>query len=134
MGPHFQNLEVTRMRTIDAELATWLTGERLLAVLSVAFGVTALFLICVGLHGVVSQWAARPTQEIGVRSKATPTQCQRESRGVRAPTGRLVSQPSPAHRPDRGGSGNSLLLSGESFQGVTSATTCYCAIVGCPCR
>ena len=60
-------LEVARMRAIDAELNSWLTGERILAALSGAFGLAALFLVCVGLYGVVSQWAGGRTQEIGDR-------------------------------------------------------------------
>lgn len=60
-------LDVARTRAIGAELDRWLTGERLLAALSGAFGLSALFLVSVGLHGVVSQWARRRTQEIGVR-------------------------------------------------------------------
>jgi len=44
-----------------------LEPERLLATLSSGFGLAALFLVCLGLYGVMSQWAGQRTREIGVR-------------------------------------------------------------------
>jgi macrolide transport system ATP-binding/permease protein len=61
------NLPVRNIRTAKVELDRALWRERLLAALSSAFALTALFLACVGLYGVVSQWAAQRTREIGVR-------------------------------------------------------------------
>jgi predicted permease len=60
-------LPILGVRTMRSQVERALTGERALATLSTAFGVTALFLVCVGLYGVVSQWAAQRTREIGVR-------------------------------------------------------------------
>jgi predicted permease len=61
------NLPVRNVRTAKIELERGLWRERLLAVLSSAFGLAALFLVCVGLYGVISQWAGQRTREIGVR-------------------------------------------------------------------
>jgi ABC-type antimicrobial peptide transport system permease subunit len=55
-----------------------LVRERLLVMLSTAFGFTALFLVCLGLYGVISQWAGQRTREIGVRMAVGAT-----ARGVR---------------------------------------------------
>jgi predicted permease len=60
-------LLVTGVRTMRGQMDRSLMQERLLATLSTAFGLAALFLVCVGLYGVVSQWAAQRTREIGVR-------------------------------------------------------------------
>jgi predicted permease len=60
-------LPVVGVRTMRNQVERALTGERALAVLSGAFGLAALLLVCVGLHGVISQWASLRTREIGVR-------------------------------------------------------------------
>jgi predicted permease len=61
------NLPVPSVRTLRSQVERSLTQERLLAALSTAFGLAALFLVCLGLYGVISQWAAQRTREIGVR-------------------------------------------------------------------
>jgi predicted permease len=61
------NLPVRNARTIGVELDRTLWCERLLAALSLAFGLSALFLVCVGLYGVIAHWAQQRTREIGVR-------------------------------------------------------------------
>jgi predicted permease len=60
-------LRIANVRTVDAAMDQSLRQERLLATLSSAFGLTAVFLVCLGLYGVIAQWAAQRTQEIGVR-------------------------------------------------------------------
>jgi predicted permease len=60
-------LPVMGVRTMDSQVSRALTGERVLAALSSSFGAAALFLICIGLYGVISQWAGQRTREIGVR-------------------------------------------------------------------
>jgi predicted permease len=61
------NLIVRAARTMREQRERSLTPERLLVILWSAFGVSALFLVSLGLYGVLSQWAARRTREIGVR-------------------------------------------------------------------
>jgi ABC-type antimicrobial peptide transport system permease subunit len=61
------NLPVRNVRTTSVEIERTLWRERLLAALSSSFGLAALFLVCVGLYGVISQWAGQRTREIGVR-------------------------------------------------------------------
>jgi predicted permease len=58
---------IVSVRTMRSQVERALTGERALATLSSAFGFIALFLVCVGLYGVVSHWAAQRRREIGVR-------------------------------------------------------------------
>src|SRR5256885_14241393 len=62
------------VRTMRSQVDRSLVRERLMATLSSTFGLVALFLVCLGLYGVISQWAAQRTQEIGVRMAlgATP--------------------------------------------------------------
>jgi ABC-type antimicrobial peptide transport system permease subunit len=54
-------------RTLDAQVASSLTRERMLAVLSAFFGGLALFLAVIGLYGTLSYSVARRRKEIGVR-------------------------------------------------------------------
>jgi predicted permease len=61
------DLRVIAVRTMRTMVERLLVQERLLATLSTAFGLAALFLMSLGLYGVVSQWAGQRTREIGVR-------------------------------------------------------------------
>ena len=58
---------VSYVRTMEEQVTASLTGERLLATLSSAFGVLALVLACVGLYGVMSCDVAGRSREIGIR-------------------------------------------------------------------
>jgi predicted permease len=60
-------LPVVGVRTMRSQVAKSLWRERLMTVLAAAFGGTALFLVCLGLYGVIGQWAGQRTREIGVR-------------------------------------------------------------------
>ena len=61
------NLAVMDLRTFNAQVAVNFTQERLLARLTSLFGILALILASVGLHGVMSYFVARRTSEIGIR-------------------------------------------------------------------
>ena len=66
------------VRTLTEQVDRTLVKERLLAVLASAFGLGALFLVAIGLYGVISQWATQRTREIGIRAAlgATPRAVQ----------------------------------------------------------
>ena len=53
--------------TMRSQVERSLWRERLLTVLATGFGLMALFLVSLGLYGVVAQWAAQRIPEIGVR-------------------------------------------------------------------
>ena len=61
------DLVVDYVRTMDQQIGATLVRERLLAMLSSAFGVLALLLSCIGLYGVVSYDVARRVRDLGIR-------------------------------------------------------------------
>jgi predicted permease len=61
------SLPVMNMKTVDTQLDEILNTERLIASLSVVFGLVATALAALGLYGVVSFSVASRTKEIGVR-------------------------------------------------------------------
>jgi ABC-type antimicrobial peptide transport system permease subunit len=52
---------------IEQQISTTLVRERLLALLSSAFGMLALVLSCIGLYGVVSYDVTRSLRDLGIR-------------------------------------------------------------------
>src|SRR5215471_4289908 len=61
------NLAVVKFQTFDQQIADQFTDDRMLARLTMLFGVLALLLATVGLYGVSAYTVARRTPEIGIR-------------------------------------------------------------------
>ena len=61
------NIPLVRPRTMESQIDQSLLNERLIAILSTAFGALATLLAVVGLYGVMAFTVARRTREIGVR-------------------------------------------------------------------
>ena len=61
------NLSVVKFQTFDAQIADRFTEERMLARLTMLFGVLALLLATIGLYGVTAYTVARRASEIGIR-------------------------------------------------------------------
>jgi predicted permease len=61
------NLPIYAMRTTQEQLDNSLTTERMIASLSIAFGILATLLATIGLYGVMAYTVARRTREIGIR-------------------------------------------------------------------
>jgi predicted permease len=60
-------LPIQSIRTMDALIGRAVQRERVLAILSTVVGLVALFLVSLGLYGVIAEWAGQRTQEIGLR-------------------------------------------------------------------
>jgi macrolide transport system ATP-binding/permease protein len=61
------NLAVVKFQTFDQQIADRFNDDRMLARLTVLFGVLALLLATLGLYGVSAYTVARRTSEIGIR-------------------------------------------------------------------
>jgi macrolide transport system ATP-binding/permease protein len=61
------NLAVVKFETFDQQIADQFTDDRMLARLTMLFGVLALLLATLGLYGVNAYAVARRTSEIGIR-------------------------------------------------------------------
>jgi predicted permease len=60
-------MPIFQMKTLERQLDETLSTERLIAMLSAAFGVLATVLAAIGLYGVMAFVVARRTKEIGLR-------------------------------------------------------------------
>ena len=61
------NLTVIKMTSLEEQVDSRLSSQRLIAQLTSLYGVLALALACVGLYGVAAYTVARRTSEIGLR-------------------------------------------------------------------
>ncbi|HKW19662.1 MAG TPA: ABC transporter permease [Terriglobales bacterium] len=61
------NLAITRFQSFDQQIAEQFTDQRMLARLTMLFGILALLLASLGLYGVTAYSVARRTAEIGIR-------------------------------------------------------------------
>ncbi len=62
-----RTLPITRVTTLDEQVARTITHQRLVAQLSAFFGLLAVFLSCIGIYGLMSYVVSRRTNEIGIR-------------------------------------------------------------------
>ena len=60
-------LAVDSMRTMDEQIDTILSNERMIELLAISFGLLATMLAGVGLYGVLAYSTAQRTREIGIR-------------------------------------------------------------------
>jgi predicted permease len=61
------NLAIVNLRSLDFQLASQFSQERLIASLTTLFGLLALLLTSIGLYGVTSYQTTQRTREIGLR-------------------------------------------------------------------
>ena len=69
-------MPVYGLKTLERQLDETLSTERLIAVLSAAFGLLATVLAALGLYGVMAFMVARRTKEIGLRMALGAPQVQ----------------------------------------------------------
>lgn len=60
-------LVVDSLQSMNAEIDSTLTSERMLSILASSFGITAIFIAAIGLYGVLAYSIAQRTREIGIR-------------------------------------------------------------------
>jgi len=62
-----KDLPLIHIRTQNEQIDATLSGQRIFALLTSAFGVLALILACIGIYGIMAYTVTRRTNEIGIR-------------------------------------------------------------------
>lgn len=62
-----RTLPINNVTTLDKQIASSITNQRLVAELSAFFGMLAVFLSSIGIYGLMSYMVSRRTNEIGIR-------------------------------------------------------------------
>jgi predicted permease len=62
-----RRLPIMQVTTLDEQVASSITEQRMVAQLSMFFGLLAVFLSCIGIYGLMSYMVGRRTNEIGIR-------------------------------------------------------------------
>ncbi|MEG9436835.1 ABC transporter permease [Edaphobacter sp. HDX4] len=60
-------LPISHVGTLDEQVSSTLTNQRVVAQLSAFFGLLAVFLSCIGIYGLMSYTVGKRTNEIGIR-------------------------------------------------------------------
>jgi predicted permease len=62
-----RSLPISFVTTLDKQVALSMTNQRVVAQLSIFFGLLAVFLSCIGIYGLMSYIVGQRTNEIGIR-------------------------------------------------------------------
>jgi predicted permease len=62
-----RDLPLIDVRTMQEQITSTLSNERIFAQLTAAFGLLALILACIGIYGIMAYTVSRRTSEIGIR-------------------------------------------------------------------